>query len=134
MALLATSLSAKGLEKATTIMSLEQVLFEMEGPNGKMKRDPELYYFSIFGTPDAKGTWGWRVEGHHISLNLTIAAARRSPRRPPSSAATRRGEERAAQGRPRPRQRRGDGPRDREVDDRRAEGRRDLDEGRARRR
>ena len=35
MALLATSLSAKGLEKATTIMSLEQVLFEMEGPNGK---------------------------------------------------------------------------------------------------
>src|SRR6187455_3567865 len=37
MALLATSLSAKGLEKASTIMSLEQVLFEMEGPNGKMK-------------------------------------------------------------------------------------------------
>ena len=76
MALLATGLSAKGLEKATTIMSLEQVLFEMEGPNGKMKRDPELYYFSIFGTPDAKGTWGWRLEGHHISLNVTVAGGR----------------------------------------------------------
>ena len=76
MALLATSLSAKGLEKASTIMSLEQVLFEMEGPNGKMKRDPELYYFSIFGTPDAKGTWGWRVEGHHVSVNITVAGGK----------------------------------------------------------
>src|SRR6185503_8482210 len=76
MALLSTGLSAKGLEKTTTIMSLEQVLFEMEGPNGKMKRDPELYYFSLFGTPDAKGTWGWRVEGHHVSINLTIAGGK----------------------------------------------------------
>ena len=76
MALLATGLSAKGLEKATTIMSLEQVLFEMEGPNGKMKRDPELYYFSIFGTPDAKGIWGWRVEDHHVSINLTLAGGK----------------------------------------------------------
>jgi hypothetical protein len=75
-ALLATGLSAKGLEKTTTIMSLEQVLFEMEGPAGKMKRDPELYYFSIFGTPDAKGTWGWRVEGHHVSLNFTVAGGK----------------------------------------------------------
>lgn len=76
MALLGTALSAKGLEKASTIMSLEQVLFEMEGPNGKMKRDPELYYFSIFGTPDPKGTWGWRLEGHHVSINLTIAGGK----------------------------------------------------------
>ncbi len=27
---------------------------------------------SIFGTPDVKGTWGWRVEGHHLALNFTI--------------------------------------------------------------
>jgi hypothetical protein len=76
MALLSTGLSAKGLEKATTIMSLEQVLFEMEGPNGKMKRDPELYYFSIFGAPDSKGSWGWRVEGHHVSVNITVAGGK----------------------------------------------------------
>ena len=76
MALLGSGLSAKGLEKATTIMSLEQVLFEMEKPGGKMVRDSELYYFSIFGTPDAKGTWGWRVEGHHISINLTLAGGK----------------------------------------------------------
>ena len=73
VALLSTALSSKGLEKATTIMSIEQILAEMEGPNRKMPRDPELYYFSIFGTPDAKGLWGWRVEGHHVSLNITLA-------------------------------------------------------------
>ena len=37
-----------------------------------VKRDPELYYFSVFGKPAAKGSWGWRVEGHHMSLNFTV--------------------------------------------------------------
>ena len=68
--LLATGLSAEGTLKATTIMSLEQILHEME--NNAPHRDPELYYFSIFGEPSNKGKWGWRVEGHHLSLNLTI--------------------------------------------------------------
>src|SRR4030095_9583053 len=34
---------------------------------------PELYHVFIFGKPDPKGTWGWRVEGHHLSVNFTIA-------------------------------------------------------------
>jgi hypothetical protein len=76
LGLLATGLSTKGCEKALTIMSLEQILREIEGPNGKMVRDPELYYFSIFGKPDPKGTWGWRVEGHHLSINVTVAAGK----------------------------------------------------------
>ena len=38
-----------------------------------MTRDPELYFFTVFGTPGTKGRWGWRVEGHHISLHFTIA-------------------------------------------------------------
>ncbi len=71
-ALLNSGLSSKGYVKATTIMSLEQILQEMEGPNRRFPRDPELYHFSIFGTPDAGGTWGWRVEGHHLSQNFTI--------------------------------------------------------------
>src|SRR5688500_12317197 len=37
-----------------------------------MIRDPELYYFSIFGTPGATGAWGWRAEGHHVSLHFTV--------------------------------------------------------------
>ena len=38
-----------------------------------MNRDPELYYFTVFGTPGDKTAWGWRVEGHHLSQNFTIA-------------------------------------------------------------
>jgi hypothetical protein len=72
LALLATGLSKPGYEKATTIMTLEPILAEMEGPNRKFPRDPELYYVSLFGTPDAKGVWGWRVEGHHVSINMTL--------------------------------------------------------------
>lgn len=72
MKLLRTGLSDHGYGKATNIMSLEAILRELEGPNGRMVRDPELYYISIFGEPDAKGTWGWRVEGHHLSVNYTV--------------------------------------------------------------
>ena len=35
-------------------------------------RDPERYFFSVFGTPSSKDTWGWRVEGHHVSLQFTV--------------------------------------------------------------
>jgi hypothetical protein len=76
LALLAAGLSESGYKKATTIMTLEAILREMEGPNGKMVRDPELYYVSIFGTPADGGTWGWRVEGHHVSINYTVVAGR----------------------------------------------------------
>ncbi|HXX92951.1 MAG TPA: DUF3500 domain-containing protein [Planctomycetota bacterium] len=72
LALLATGLSKNGYDKATTIMTLESILAEMEGPNRKFPRDPELYYFSIFGAPGPKGAWGWRVEGHHVSVNITV--------------------------------------------------------------
>lgn len=72
MKLLRSGLSDHGYRKATTVISLETILRELEGPNSRMTRDPELYYLSIFGKPDAKGTWGWRVEGHHLSVNFTI--------------------------------------------------------------
>jgi hypothetical protein len=72
LALLHSGLSDHGFTKATNIISLESILKELEGPRGTMIRDPELYYVSIFGTPAAKGTWGWRVEGHHLSANFTI--------------------------------------------------------------
>lgn len=72
-ALLETGLSRKGVEKALVIMSLEQILREIEG---RPIRDPQLYYVSVFGAPRAQGTWGWRVEGHHLSLNFTILDGR----------------------------------------------------------
>jgi TonB family protein len=72
MEFMKTGLGASGYQKATTIMSLEPVLAQLEGPNRRFPRDPELYYFSIFGTPSANAPWGWRVEGHHISIHFTI--------------------------------------------------------------
>ena len=71
-ALLNTAMSQSGYLQAVTVMSLEQILHEIERGSGRFARDPELYYFSIFGKPDAKGTWAWRVEGHHLSLNFTV--------------------------------------------------------------
>lgn len=71
-ALLRSGLSTDGYAKATNIMSLESVLAELEGPSRRFPRDPELYHFFVFGTPDPKGTWGWRCEGHHFSANFTI--------------------------------------------------------------
>jgi hypothetical protein len=72
-AMLADALSASANTKVLTIMSLENILKEMEQGKGP-KRDPEMYYWSVFGNPDAsaKEPWGWRVEGHHVSLNFTI--------------------------------------------------------------
>ena len=70
-ALLNAGLSQQGFLKTATIMSLEPVLREME--QGAARRDAELYYFSLFGSPRSSKPWGWRVEGHHISLNFTIA-------------------------------------------------------------
>jgi hypothetical protein len=74
-ALLSAGLSQQGIIKAHTIMSLDQVLKEMEKGKGP-ERDPEKYYVSIFGEPTEQGTWGYRFEGHHISLNFTIVNGR----------------------------------------------------------
>ncbi len=66
--------SPDGYHKATTIMSLESILRELEktGP----VRNPGWYFVSIFGTPAKTGKWGWRIEGHHLSLNFTIEDGR----------------------------------------------------------
>lgn len=77
-ALLNSGLSSTGYMKATTIMSLEEVLYTIEGADPakrdavRVRRDPERYFVSIFGEPSMKGTWGWRFEGHHLSLNFTV--------------------------------------------------------------
>jgi hypothetical protein len=70
--LLKVSLSKTGYEQATAIMSLESLLAELEGEKGAMVRNPNWYFVSIFGTPSNTGKWGWRVEGHHLSINCTL--------------------------------------------------------------
>jgi hypothetical protein len=70
--LLRVGLSAKGHKQASAIMETEALLAELEGKNGAMVRNPGWYFVSIFGEPSATGKWGWRVEGHHLSVNYTI--------------------------------------------------------------
>jgi hypothetical protein len=70
--LLASSLSSQGLMKASNIMSLEEVLRTIEAVSPRAVRDPELYYVSFFGKPAPGKTWGWRFEGHHLSLSFTV--------------------------------------------------------------
>ncbi len=69
LALLRSGLSDRGFTKVDAILHLEEVLYELEGT---AMRDPELYYFTVFGRPSDKGAWGWRYEGHHASLNWTV--------------------------------------------------------------
>jgi hypothetical protein len=80
--LLRTGMSQRGYMTVTQIIELESTLRDIEaaarasaaggGRGQPMVRDPERYYFSVFGTPAPKGTWGWRVEGHHVSLHFTV--------------------------------------------------------------
>ncbi|TWT75566.1 hypothetical protein Pla123a_30760 [Posidoniimonas polymericola] len=71
--LMRSVLSDQGYLKATTIMSLERVLRLIEADREDVEniRNPEKYWFAVYGEPDADRPWGWRVEGHHLSLNLT---------------------------------------------------------------
>src|SRR5205809_157621 len=75
--LLRSGLSQRGYLTATSIMDLETILGDLEqrtnSAERRIARDPELYFFSVFGAPSARDAWGWRVEGHHISLNFTVA-------------------------------------------------------------
>lgn len=69
--LMRAGLSDRGYLTYTEIMALEDVLKVIEQP-ARFARDRERYFFSVFGTPAEKGAWGWRVEGHHISLHFTM--------------------------------------------------------------
>jgi uncharacterized protein DUF3500 len=74
-ALLSAGLSQRGYIKATQIMSLDEVLRLLENGKGP-RRDPEGYFFTVFGEPSDTGVWGYRVEGHHVSQNFTIVNGR----------------------------------------------------------
>jgi len=70
--LLKTGVSARGFSTARSIMELENILKSVEAPNGQFARDHEAYQFSVFGTPGDKTAWGWRFEGHHVSIRFDV--------------------------------------------------------------
>jgi hypothetical protein len=68
-ALLRTALSDQGLRKVDGVIQLEAIL--AEGAGGWF-RDPENYALAVFGDPAGDAPWGWRFEGHHLSLSFTV--------------------------------------------------------------
>ncbi len=66
--LLRAGTTQAGYQKALNIASLQ----------AELGRDPEAYFFTVFGTPAAGGTWGWRFEGHHVSMNYTLSDGKAS--------------------------------------------------------
>ncbi len=69
------ALSTRGAATAQQITALESILREterIEQIHSGEDRDPELYYFSIFGTPGNRTPWGWRANGHHLALHLAV--------------------------------------------------------------
>jgi len=73
LALLRAGTSASGAQTAELIMSLESILRDAEKEKkGTPVRNPQWYFFTVFGTPSKSGNWGWRVEGHHLAVNVTL--------------------------------------------------------------
>jgi hypothetical protein len=75
--LLRGALSSDGYEKTQQIIEHETILRELEmsrGVKGYERRDPGHYYLAVFGQPADGTPWGWRFEGHHLSVNVTHAA------------------------------------------------------------
>jgi hypothetical protein len=72
-ALLRTALNERGLDKVRALMALEIALRQLEASG--LSRDPENYAVALYGEPGAEG-WGWRIEGHHLSLHFSLAGDR----------------------------------------------------------
>jgi Protein of unknown function (DUF3500) len=75
-AIVLASLSERTAGEVASVIALETVLGALEREGGRgawMRRDPELYWFAVFGEPDAHAPWSWRVGGHHVAIHLTLA-------------------------------------------------------------
>jgi len=75
-AIVAAAMSSRTAGEIAAIIALETILGQLEqadGRSGWLRRDPELYWFAVFGDPRSSAPWSWRVGGHHIAIHVTIA-------------------------------------------------------------
>jgi len=74
--LIAESMSAPAYARVVQVMANEHVLREINlpvfGHVAATFRDARGYFLSFFGQPQPDTTWGWRLVGHHLSLNVTV--------------------------------------------------------------
>jgi hypothetical protein len=69
--LLTTVLSVHTYAQVAAIMALEDVLDRAEG--FRRGRHSTEFWTVLFGDPDSDDAWAWRFEGHHVSVNVTVA-------------------------------------------------------------
>ena len=84
--MLSASLSSQGYLKATSIMHLDNLLNmyvdtlyqrkeisdTLYGFLRDLKWSHQSYYVAFFGNPQTDTNWGYKIEGHHLSLNFTF--------------------------------------------------------------
>jgi hypothetical protein len=68
MELLAILLTVEGFEEQERLRLIHGLKQDLAAPDNPR----HLYYTAIFGKPSTSATWGWRYEGHHLSLNCTL--------------------------------------------------------------
>jgi hypothetical protein len=78
MAIVDAAMSPRGAGEVRAIIALEPILGELEraAGHGWIDRDPELYWFAVFGDPSGEAPWGWRLGGHHVAVGSTLADGR----------------------------------------------------------
>ncbi len=71
--LIGTALTPAGTQAVRDTMSVERRIAASRygAPLG-----PDEFHVTLFGKPDAKSDWAWRVEGHHVALNFTVRDSR----------------------------------------------------------
>jgi len=78
-AIVDAAMSERGAREVGGVIDLEPILGELEGRAGRgnwLRRDPELYWHSLFGRPGSDDAWSWRIGGHHVAIQVTVAGGR----------------------------------------------------------
>ena len=70
MAVLRTSLSAKGFAMSRDVMRLNRFLGDLVGAPAVLGE--WSFIFCLFGAPSASEPWGWQLFGHHLSLSCFV--------------------------------------------------------------
>src|SRR5258708_5331013 len=85
--ILSASLSSQGYLKSTAVMHLDELINgfydslyaqkvfdeKVYGFVKKLNWSPKNYYFAFFGSP-SESQWGFKLEGHHLSINFTFVS------------------------------------------------------------
>ena len=70
--LLRAVMSSSGYLKTVQVMQLDELMASIDEVGNLVSMDH--YRLAIFGEPSIDSVWGWRFEGHHVSLNVSVGA------------------------------------------------------------